>query len=112
VINANGPNKPDAATSLIVVPLSYTSLKLNWSSNPGAQYPQTNFEIYQSTQKGGPYQFVSLVGPNVLSFIKAGLTPGTKYYYVIRAINNTAAATLSNEASATTQVDTKPPTAP
>ena len=29
VINANGPNKPDAATGLIAIPLSYTSLKLS-----------------------------------------------------------------------------------
>lgn len=112
VINANGPNKPDAATNLIVIPLSYTSLKLNWSSNPNPVYPQTNFEIYQATQSGGPYQFISLVDGNVFSFIKEGLTPGVKYYYIVRAVNNTSASPISNEASATTQKDTDPPTAP
>lgn len=112
VINANGPNKPDAATNLIAIPLSYTSLKLNWSSNPNPVYPQTNFEIYQATQAGGPYQFISLVDGNVYSFVKEGLTPGVKYYYIVRAVNNTAAAPVSNEASATTQKDNNPPTAP
>ena len=112
VINANGPNKPDAATNLIVIPLSYTSLKLNWSTNPNPVYPQTNFEIYQATQSGGPYQFISLIDGNVFSFIKEGLTPGVKYYYIVRAVNNTAASPVSNEASATTQKDTDPPTAP
>lgn len=112
VINADGPNKPDPATGLIIIPLSYTSLKLNWSSNPNPVYPQTNFEIYQATKAGGPYQFVSLVNGNIFSFVKEGLTPGVKYYYIVRAINNTAAAPVSNEASATTQKDTDPPTAP
>ncbi|HTN07991.1 fibronectin type III domain-containing protein [Agriterribacter sp.] len=112
VINANGTNKPDAATNLIVIPLSYTSLKLNWSSNPNPAYPQTNFEIYQATQSGGPYQFISLVDGNVFSFIKEGLTPGVKYYYIVRAVNNTAASPVSNEASAATQKDIEPPTAP
>lgn len=112
VINANGPNKPDVATGLIAIPLSYTSLKLNWSSNPNPVYPQTGFEIYQATQSGGPYQFVSLVNGDVFSFVKEGLIPGVKYYYIVRAVNNTAAAPVSNEASATTQKDTNPPTAP
>jgi predicted esterase len=112
VINANGPNKPDPASSLIVVPLSYTSLKLNWSSNPNPAYPQTNFEIYQAAKAGGPYQFISLVDGNVFSFVKEGLTPGVKYYFIVRAVNNTAAAPVSNEAFATTQKDTNPPTAP
>lgn len=112
VINADGPNKPDPATGLIVIPLSYTSLKLNWSSNPNPAYPQTGFEIYQATQSGGPYQFVSLVDANVFSFVKEGLTPGVKYYYIVRAVNNSAAAPVSNEASASTQKDTDPPTAP
>ncbi|HRP33899.1 MAG TPA: fibronectin type III domain-containing protein, partial [Agriterribacter sp.] len=112
VVNANGPNKPDAPTNLIAIPLSFTSLKLNWSSNPSPVYPQTHFEIYQATQSGGPYQFVSLVNPDVFSFVKEGLTPGVKYYYLIRAVNNTAASAPSNEASATTQKDANPPTAP
>src|SRR5690606_38296613 len=98
--------------SLIVVPLSYTALKLNWSSNPNPAYQQTNFEIYQATKAGGPYQFVSLVDGNMFTFTKEGLTPGVKYYYIVRAINNTAAAPVSNEPSATTQKDSEPPSAP
>ena len=112
VINANGPNKPDAATNLIAIPLSYTALKLNWSANPNPTYPQTNFEIYEATQSGGPYKFVSLVGGDEFNFVREGLTPGVKYYYIVRSVNNTAAAPVSNEASATTQKDITPPTAP
>ncbi|MCO5234793.1 MAG: fibronectin type III domain-containing protein [Chitinophagaceae bacterium] len=112
VIDANGPNKPDAASGLIAIPLSFTSIKLNWSANPNPVYPQTHFEIYQATRSGGPYQFVSLVNGDIFSFIKEGLTPGVKYYYIVRAVNNTAAAPVSNEATAATQKDVNPPTAP
>ncbi|MBW7891626.1 MAG: fibronectin type III domain-containing protein, partial [Chitinophagaceae bacterium] len=112
VIDANGPNKPDPAINLLASPLSFTSMKLNWSSNPSAPYPATHFEIYEATRSGGPYKFVSLVDGGIFSFVREGLKPGTKYYYVIRAINNTAASPVSNEAYATTQKDVSPPTAP
>ena len=57
VISADGPDKPDAATNLIAIPLSYTSLKLNWSSNPNPLHPQTGFEIYQATQPVHPQYY-------------------------------------------------------
>ncbi len=112
VVNANGPNSPDAATGLIAIPLSYTSIKLNWSANPNPVYPQTHFEIYQATRTGGPYQFISLVDGNEFSFLREGLIPGTKYYYIVRSVNNSSAAPVSNEATASTQKDSNPPSAP
>lgn len=112
VINANGPNKPDAITGLIVSKLSKTSLKLNWIINPGANNPTTNFEIYQATKPGGPYQFVGITDASVRAFTKVDLTPGVKYYYVVRAVNNTAGSNLSAEVSQTTDTDVIAPTAP
>lgn len=112
VVNADGPNKPDPATNLIVIPLSFTSMKLTWSSNPSPVYPQTNFEVYEATKSGGPYKLVKIVDGSEFSYIREGLTPGTKYYYIVRAINNTAAASVSNEASGVTQKDANAPTAP
>ncbi|MFT3700823.1 MAG: PA14 domain-containing protein [Agriterribacter sp.] len=112
VVNANGPNKPDAVRGLIVSKLTKTSLKLNWITNAGSLNPATNFEIYQATKSGGPYQFVGITGADDRTFTKVELTPGVKYYYVVRAVNNTAAAPVSAEGSATTDIDTQPPTAP
>lgn len=112
VINANGPNKPEAVRSLIVNKISQTSLKLNWVINPGASNPPTNFEIYQATQRGGPYQFAGITDATVKTFTKVNLTPGTRYYYVVRAVNNTAGSDLSAEVSETTESDVTPPTAP
>ncbi|MEI9942595.1 MAG: hypothetical protein WDN26_00070 [Chitinophagaceae bacterium] len=54
VVNANGPNKPDAPSGLSATVLSKTSIKLDWNQNPAPQYNETNFEIYQALQPGWP----------------------------------------------------------
>ncbi len=112
VVNANGPNKPDAASGLIVAALTKTSLLLNWSQNPAPANNETNFEIYQGTKAGGPYKLVAITGADVSKDTITGLNSGTKYYYVVRAVNNTGAAAASNEGSAATIADVTPPTAP
>ncbi|MBX3254218.1 MAG: fibronectin type III domain-containing protein [Chitinophagaceae bacterium] len=112
VVDANGPNKPDPVANLIVNKQSKSSLKLDWINNPNAVYPATNYEVYQATKAGGPYVFVGITEGTELTFTKEALTPGVKYYYVVRAVNNTGASALSNEASATTDADYTPPSAP
>lgn len=112
VVNANGVNKPDPAINLLATALSKSSIRLNWTDNPTPQFNETNFEIYQSTQSGGPYKFVGITGADVKTFTVNGLTPNTKFYFKVRAVNNTAAASASNEASGITQADSQIPTAP
>ncbi|MBX3242580.1 MAG: fibronectin type III domain-containing protein [Chitinophagaceae bacterium] len=110
VIDANGPNKPDSVSNLIVNKVSKSSLRLDWLSNPNALYPATAYEIYMATKAGGPYQFAGIT--DQLTYLKEALTPGSTYYFVVRAVNNTAGAPLSREVSATTDTDTNPPTSP
>ena len=112
VIDANGPNKPDAANNLSVVTLSKTSLQLNWNDNPTPVYNETNFEIYQSTQAGGNYKLVAITNADILTYTVTGLNSNSKYFYKVRAVNNSGAAAASNEASGTTTTDSQPPTAP
>ncbi len=112
VVNASGPNPPTTASNLVANPLSYTQVQLNWARNPTPTYPETGFEIYHSTTSGGPYTFVGQVAADTVHFTDTALKPNVKYYYVVRAIDTTAAAALSNEASATTQSDQTPPSAP
>src|SRR5690606_35082800 len=73
---------------------------------------ETAFEVYRSQSKGGPYQLVGVSPSDSLSFIDNNLVANTKYYYIIRAIDSTAAAAVSEEIAVTTQVDNQPPTAP
>ncbi|HEY4287072.1 MAG TPA: fibronectin type III domain-containing protein [Puia sp.] len=112
VVDANGPNKPDPASGLSVTSLSSTSLVLNWIQNPSPVNNETNFEVYQAQQSGGPYKLVAITGADVSNYTVANLNSSVKYYYIVRAVNNTGAAAVSGEASGTTTADTQPPTAP
>jgi len=110
VVNANASGGPDPATNLGVLVLSSTSLQLNWSKNPHPNIPETGFEIYRATKSGGPYTYLGI--NDNLSYTDNGLLPGTAYYYIVRAVNGSAAAKSTNEATATTSADVTPPTAP
>ena len=112
VVNANGPNPPSPATGLVVTNLSSTSQKLTWNQNPNPNYQETNFEVYQGTQSGGPYKLIAITGPNVVSDTVTGLKARVNYYYIVRAVNATAAAANSNEASGATSTDSQAPTTP
>ncbi len=112
VISANGPNKPDPASNLTATATSQTSLLLNWSKNPHPTMSETGFEVYRSTKSGGPYTLIVIRPKDSLNYLDQGLVANTAYYYIIRAIDNTAASANTNEAFAKTLVDNIPPTAP
>ena len=112
VVDASGPNKPDPAAQLAVTTRSKTALELDWSQNPHPTNNETNFEVYRGQKAGGPYKLVTITAPDVVTYIDSSLPSNFKYYYVIRAVDNTGAAALSNEASGITAKDTLSPTAP
>jgi predicted esterase len=112
VINANGINAPSPASSLTAISLSNTQIELDWANNPKPIFNETAFEIYRSTKPGSGYAFVGKVPRDTISFVDLGLLPATKYYYIVRAINLNGASRVSNEASAITETDTVPPSAP
>lgn len=112
VINANGPDKPDAANGLTATDLSKTAIQLNWVDKPNPAFNETGYEVYRAGTPGGPYTLLAITAPNVVTYTSTGLIANTTYYYIVRAVNNTAAAANSNEASAKTQVDKVPPSAP
>ncbi|MEP6583199.1 MAG: PA14 domain-containing protein [Ginsengibacter sp.] len=112
VIAAAGINVPDKATSLSANTISNNSVQLNWNNNPTPINNETAFEIYRSTIPGNNYKLIAIKGADILSHLDQALSPNTKYYYIVRAINNNGAAPLSNEASASTTADVTPPTAP
>jgi predicted esterase len=112
VINANGVNAPGPASSLTAISLSNTQIELDWAQNPKPLFNETAFEIYRSTKSGNGYTYVGQVPKDTISFVDQNLIPNTKYYYIVRAVNLTAASAISNEASAITQSDKVPPSAP
>ena len=112
VIPANGPNKPDAASSLAAIALTNNSIQLDWNDNPSPTNNETGFEIYRSNSSGNGYTLIGKTGADILSFLDQGLSANKKYYYIVRAINASAASLLSPEVNATTQTDVTAPTAP
>lgn len=112
VIAANGTNAPSPAVGLAATAISKTAITLDWTDNPNAVYNETGYEIYRSATAGGPYQLVNITAANAVTYTDNALNPNSKYFYVLRAVNNTSASTLSNETSTSTQVDANPPTAP
>src|SRR5678815_4540626 len=104
--------KPDAATNLAAVPLSERSNNLTWQNNPAPAVNETGFELYRSTTSGGPYTLISITAPDILTYQDNNLVPNTPYFYIVRAVTETAAAASSNEAASKTIKDILPPSAP
>ena len=112
IIAANGPNGPDMATSLASIALTNSTIQLDWNDKPNPSFNETGFEIYRSKTAGSGYILVGRTSADVLSYLDQGLSANTKYYYVVRAINNNAAAPNTSEVNSTTFSDITAPSAP
>jgi len=64
-----------------VAPESYNSLTLSWKSIEGV----TGYQIYRATELEGTYEKVAVLNKSYISYTDTNLTPGTTYYYKIRA---------------------------
>lgn len=112
VVPANGTNLPDRASNVTAVAQSNHSIEVNWNDNPTPINNETGFEIYRSLTSGTGFQLINITAANVLTYMDNGLEPDTKYYYLVRAINNTGAALSSLEVHAITKSDVNAPSAP
>ncbi len=111
VIDANGPDAPNAVKSIKVNPVSNTNVSLAWSPFANQAHPPFAFEIYRRTGTE-TYSFIGQVAASVTNFTDNSVSPKTKYYYAVRAVDSTAAAALSNETSVVTYSDTTAPSIP
>ncbi len=81
---------------------SSTSIQVSWNAvtATGSTGP-TTYNVYSSTTAGGPYTLKAVL--STLSWPNNGLTPGTTYYYVVKAVvPGVGSSPNSVEASATT----------
>ena len=111
VIDAKGPNAPGAVKSVLANALSNTQIQLGWSNSAQQANAPTALEIYRGTTSGN-YSFVGQVAPSATGYTDSGLAAKVKYFYVIRAVDSTGAAAVSNEANAATFSDTIAPSIP
>jgi fibronectin type 3 domain-containing protein len=83
-----------------------TQVSLSWSSSTAA----TSYNVKRSTTSGGPY--TKLSSPTAMTYIDAGLTNGTKYFYVVSAVNLSGESANSAEVSATPTAPASAPAVP
>ena len=70
----------EAPTNLTEVPVSGTSVTLNWDAVPGA----AGYTVRGSLTQGGPYDVLLSDTVTDTTFTTTGLTAGTPYYFVTR----------------------------
>jgi hypothetical protein len=92
------PSPPEAPTGLTAASLSKKKITLNWVQSPSPGVTQN--KIYRSTTSGGPYTLLTTIAAGT-SYQNAGLASGTRYYYVVTAVNSgSLESPASNEATA------------
>ena len=74
-------------------------VNLNWADNSANE---TGFIIERKTGAGGTYAQVASLGANATTFSEGGLTPGTQYFYRVKASNGTDSSAFTQEANPTT----------
>jgi hypothetical protein len=86
---------PPVPTALTSAPVSTTQINLGWTAAAGA----TGYQLQRSTTAGGPYTEIggTLTTPG---YGDTGLSAGTRYYYVVRALySGDVASSLSPQVS-------------
>jgi fibronectin type 3 domain-containing protein len=98
-----GKSAPATPTSLAAT-AGNAQITLSWAADAGA----TGYYVKRSTTTGGPY--TQIATQSSTTYADAGLTNGTKYFYVVAAYNSAGSSANSAEASATPTLP--PPSAP
>ncbi|OPY56004.1 MAG: Cellulosome-anchoring protein precursor [Pelotomaculum sp. PtaU1.Bin035] len=100
--DSNSSNTVSAAATDNPSPTGLTAsagngcVTLDWDAVAGA----TGYKVYKKSSSGLYTQIGVVAGGTTLSYTAAGLTNGTKYYFVVRAANNAGNSANSNEVSA------------
>jgi fibronectin type 3 domain-containing protein len=89
------PSAAPAAPTALATTTGNQQLSLTWTASSGA----TGYHVKRSTVSGGPYTQVG--SPTATSYIDNALTNGTKYFYVVSAVNTAGESANSNQASGT-----------
>jgi choice-of-anchor B domain-containing protein len=95
VFSVTPMSKPAAPGGLVAV-AEDAAVRLSWSPSSGA----ATYSVKRAKVSGGPYTLV-VTGATATNFRDTSLTNGTRYYYVVSAVNAAGESPHSNEASAT-----------
>lgn len=93
----NGVLIAAAPTNLAVAPQTPTQAGLNWQSQGGV-----TIKVERKTGSAGTYSQIGTVSSGISIYNDSGLSPGTQYFYRIRASNFAGDSGYSSEVSITT----------
>ncbi len=100
------PQTPPPTPANLVATPANAQVSLSWSASTGA----TSYNVKRSTVTGGPYTKIS--SPTAATYTDTSVTNGTKYFYVVSAVNASGESANSSEVSATPAAPTTPPATP
>jgi fibronectin type 3 domain-containing protein len=101
-VSATPTLAPPAVPAGLAATAGNAQVTLTWNSSTGAN----SYHVKRSTVSGAEIQ---IAAPTSNTFTDASVTNGTKYFYVVSAVNSAAESANSNEVSTTPAA---PPTAP
>jgi fibronectin type 3 domain-containing protein len=109
-VNVNGgsadTSPPTAPASLTATATGPTTVALSWQASTD-NVGVTGYTVYRGTTA------IAAVSGSTTSYTDSGLTPGSAYSYTVTASDGAGnVSPPSNQASATTQADTTPPSPP
>ncbi|MBO0699362.1 MAG: fibronectin type III domain-containing protein, partial [Zavarzinella sp.] len=100
------PAPPDGLTATA----SGTTVNLTWADH---STNETGFVLERATDSGFTAGFTSFnLGPGATSYTDTDLTPGTTYFYRVKAVNAAGSSGYSNTASVTLDASSPPPPPP
>ncbi len=100
------PVQPPLTPAGLAATAGNAQVNLAWSASTGA----TSYNVKRATTTGGPYTTIS--SPMVTSFTDTTVTNGTKYFYVVSAVNSAGESANSAEVNATPVAPAQPPPTP
>ncbi|OLE49233.1 MAG: hypothetical protein AUG46_00970 [Acidobacteria bacterium 13_1_20CM_3_58_11] len=96
---------PPAVPTGLAATAGNMQVALSWTASSGA----TSYHVKRSTTSGSEMQ---IAAPASANFNDTGLTNGTKYYYLVSAVNSAGESLNSAELSATPTAPITPPAVP
>jgi hypothetical protein len=96
-----------APTGLSAMAASTTGVELRWNDNANNE---SEYVIERDTSSAFASPNVTPIGENSTAYSVTGLSPGTQYFFRVRARNVTTVSAWSNVANATTAALPPPPT--
>ena len=95
---SNGTNSPTIATLTGTGAAVQHSVALSWNASTSGV---VGYNVYRSTQTGGPYSRVNSSLDAGTTFSDTGVTAGSTYFYVVTSVDSSSQeSAFSNEASA------------